>query len=67
MHLEAAMYKRKLNQVSIFENPAMFGGIALNPENEWVKLAKTIPWWVFEKKYAEQFPSNMWFHIRFHG
>ena len=53
------MYKRKLNQVSIFENPAMFGGIALNPENEWVKLAKLIPWWVFEKKYAEQFPSNM--------
>lgn len=53
------MYKRKLNQVSIFENPAMFGGIALNPENEWVKLAKMIPWWVFEKKYAEHFPSNM--------
>ena len=53
------MYKRKLNQVSIFENPAMFGGIALDPENEWVKLAKMIPWWVFEKKYAEQFPSNM--------
>ena len=53
------MYKRKLNQVSIFENPAMFGGIALNPENEWVKLAKMIPWWVFEKKYAEQFPTNM--------
>ena len=53
------MYKRKLNQVSIFENPAMFGGIALNPENEWVKLAQIIPWWVFEKKYAEHFPSNM--------
>ena len=33
------MYKRKLNQVSLFDNPAMFGGIALNPENEWVKLA----------------------------
>ena len=53
------MYKRKLNQVSLFDNPAMFGGIALNPENEWVKLAGIIPWWVFEKKYAEQFPSNM--------
>ena len=51
-------YKRKLNQVSMFDNPAMFGGIALNPENEWVKQAKIIPWWVFEKKYAEQFPSN---------
>lgn len=53
------MYKRKLNQVSMFDNPAMFGGIALNPENEWVKLAKIIPWWVFEKKYAEHFSSNM--------
>ena len=53
------MYKRKLNQVSMFDNPAMFGGIALNPENEWVKLAKIISWWVFEKKYAEQFQSNM--------
>ena len=52
------MYKRKLNQVSMFDNPAMFGGIVLNPENEWVKLAAIIPWWVFEKKYAEQFPSN---------
>ena len=52
------MYKRKLNQVSLFDNPAMFGGIALDPENEWVKLAGIIPWWVFEKKYAEQFPSK---------
>ena len=52
------MYKRKLNQVSLFEDPAMFGGIALNPENEWVKLAGIIPWWAFEKKYAELFPSN---------
>ena len=32
------MYKRISNQVSIFENPAMFGGISLNPENEWVKI-----------------------------
>lgn len=52
------MYKRKSNQVSIFDDPAMFGGIPLNPENEWVKLAKLIPWWVFEEKYAEQFPSG---------
>ena len=58
MHLEGEMYKRKLNQVSLFENPAMFGGIALDPKNEWVKLAGIIPWWVFEKKYAEQFPSG---------
>ena len=58
MHLEAEMYKRKLNQVSIFDNPAMFGGIPLDCENEWVKLAGIIHWWVFEKKYAEHFPSG---------
>ena len=52
------MYKRKLNQVRVFDNPAMFGGIPLDPENEWVKLAGMIPWWVFEKKYAGQFPSG---------
>ena len=52
------MYKRKLNQITIFEDPAMFGGIALNPENEWVRMAKLIPWWAFEEKYAEQFPSE---------
>ena len=54
---EAAMYKQKLNHVTIFEDPAMFGGIALNPENDWVKLAKLIPWLAFEEKYAEQFSS----------
>lgn len=53
------MYRRKLNQVCIFEDPAMFGGIELNPENEWIKLSKLIPWWVFEKKYAEQFAPKM--------
>ena len=53
------MNKRKLNQVSLFENPAMLQGIALDPKNEWVKLAGIIPWWVFEKKYSEQFKSNM--------
>ena len=52
------MYKRKMNQVSVFDDPAMFGGIALNPENDWVKLAKLIPWWAFEEKYAEQFSSS---------
>ena len=52
------MYKRKLNQVTIFEDPAMFGGISLNPNNAWVKLANLIPWWAFEEKYAEQFPSD---------
>ena len=38
--------------------PGDVRGIALNPENEWVKLAKLIPWWAFEEKYAEQFSSE---------
>ena len=33
-------------------------GLHMNPENRWVKLADLIPWEVFEKKYAELFPSN---------
>jgi len=41
--LGGRMYKRKSNQVSIFDDPAMFGGIPLNPENERVKLSKLIP------------------------
>ena len=43
LHLEGEMNKRKPNQVSLFENPAMFQGIALDPKNEWVKLAGIIP------------------------
>ncbi len=58
LHLEDGMYKRKSNQVSIFDDSAMFGGIPLNPENEWVKLAKLIPWWVFEEKYADSFVGH---------
>ena len=53
------MYRRKLNQVTIYEDPAMFGGLALNPDNEWVKLAKLIPWWAFEERYAALFSEKM--------
>lgn len=52
------MYRRKLNQVTIYEDPAMFGGLALNPDNEWVKLAKLIPWWAFEERYAALFSEK---------
>ena len=37
------MYKRHLNQISLLDEPEYFGGIALDPDNEWVKLAKMIP------------------------
>ena len=56
---EDTMYRRKRNQVTIYEDPAMFGGLALNPDNEWVKLAKLIPWWAFEERYAALFSEKM--------
>ena len=48
------MYKRYLNQISLLDEPEYFGGIALDKENEWVKLAKLIPWHEFEEEYAVQ-------------
>ena len=52
------MYKRHLNQINLLDEPEYFGGIALDPENEWVKLAKLIPWHQFEEEYASSFSSG---------
>jgi len=52
------MYQRKSHQISILEDPNMFGGIQLNPKNKWVRLSKLVPWAEFEEKYAENFRSN---------
>jgi len=52
------MYKRHLNQINLLDEPVYFGGIALDPDNEWVKLAKLIPWHQFEEEYATSFPSG---------
>ena len=52
------MYKRHLNQISLLDEPEYFGGIALDPDNEWVKLAKMIPWYRYEEEYASCFPSG---------
>jgi hypothetical protein len=52
------MYKRHLNQINLLDDPEYFGGIALDPDNEWVKLAKLIPWHKFEEEYAASFPSG---------
>ncbi len=58
MHLEAKMYKRHLRQMSLLDNPESFGGITLDGDNEWCKLAKLIPWHVFEEEYAKLFPGK---------
>ena len=52
------MYKRHLNQISLLDEPEYFGGITLDPDNEWVKLAKMIPWYRYEEEYASCFPSG---------
>ena len=52
------MYKRHLNQINLLDDPEYFGGIALDPDNEWVRLAKLIPWHEFEGEYAASFPSG---------
>ena len=52
------MYKRHLSQINLLDEPEYFGGIALDPDNEWVKLAKLIPWHQFEEEYATSFPSG---------
>ncbi len=44
------MYKRHLNQIDLLDEAAYFGGIALDPENEWGKLAKLILWYRFEEE-----------------
>lgn len=33
-------------------------GLRMNPNNRWIKMADSIPWDVFEEKYAKLFPSS---------
>ena len=56
--MEAMMYKRHLNQINLLDEPEYFGGIALDKDNEWVKLAKMIPWHEFEDEYADLFTKQ---------
>ena len=52
------MYKRHSSQMSLFDEPEMFGTLPLDPNNEWVKLSKLIPWAEFEYRYEEHFQSS---------
>ena len=38
------MYKRHTGQVSMLESPEMFGSLPLDPNNDWIKLSKFVPW-----------------------
>lgn len=52
------MYKRHTGQVSMLESPEMFGSLPLDPNNEWIKLSKLVPWHEFDLKYSENFRSK---------
>ena len=52
------MYKRHSSQMSLFDEPEMFGTLPLDPNNEWVKLSKIIPWAEFEYRYEDNFESG---------
>ncbi len=52
------MYKRYLNQINLLDEPEYFGKIALDSENEWIKLEKLIPWQQFREEYAASFRSR---------
>ena len=42
------MYKRHTGQVSMLETPEMFGSLPLDPNNDWIKLSKLVPWREFD-------------------
>ena len=49
------MYKRHSSQMSLFDEPEMFGTLPLDPNNEWVKLSRIIPWAELEYQWVNHF------------
>ena len=49
------VYKRRNGQISALEAPMFFGGVKLDPRNEWVRLAELTPWDFVEEQYAGSF------------
>jgi IS5 family transposase len=56
---EVRVYRPESEQVSVFENESFFQFHGLNPDNDWVRLAKLIPWAELERRYAQTFDSNL--------
>ena len=42
----------------MLESPEMFGSLPLDPNNDWIKLSKLVPWREFDLKYADNFRSK---------
>ena len=53
------MYRPQSEQVSIFEDEKVFQFQGLDSTNDWVKLAKMIPWAELERRYAQTFTSEV--------
>lgn len=49
------MYKRRNGQMNALESPVFFGGVKLDPRNQWVQLAALTPWDFIEEEYAASF------------
>jgi hypothetical protein len=54
-----AVYRPQSEQVSIFEDEKVFQFQGLDSTNDWVKLAKMIPWAELERRYAQTFTSEV--------
>ena len=52
------MYRPQSEQVNIFEDEKVFQFQGLDSTNDWVKLAKMIPWAELERRYAQTFTSE---------
>ncbi len=52
------MYAHDSRQVAFHDDPRLFGPLALDADNRWVKLAQIIPWSLAEKEYRKNLKSN---------
>jgi hypothetical protein len=53
------VYRPQSKQVSVFENENLFRFQGLNPDNDWVRLSRLIPWAELERRYSRTFDSKL--------
>ena len=49
------MYEHDSRQIAFHDEPFLFGGLPLDSDNRWVKLAGLIPWSRVEAAYRKNF------------
>lgn len=52
------MYPHNSRQVSLFDQPEMFGNLRLKKDNRWIKYAHLIPWERVEDEYRKNFTGK---------